>query len=140
MEQRQMIPFERKDSSQHLAEDEILDNEVMPLSDEEEDDNEDSEIEEEDEGGIGVRAGDDLSSDFEDGNEEQEEDVGDQWGKRKRTYYSTDYVDSEIVSSDEEGISWVRLCPGISYLSCDFSERGRGGGVIDAKEEAKGAK
>src|SRR3546814_11171906 len=34
-----------------------------------------------------------------------DEDEGERWGKRRRTYYNTDYVDSEIVSSDDEGNS-----------------------------------
>lgn len=83
-----------------------------------------------------------LGSDFEQEEGEEDEDIGDRWGKRKRTYYNTDYVDSEIVSSDDEG-SRPSSPPSSSPSYIDHtstSSQGRGrGGVVDAEEEAQRA-
>lgn len=100
-----MVPLEKAKVSK-AEEDEILENEVMALDEGEEDeegeDGMDMEEEDEDEDDDGMPF---ESDDEDDEEEEDEEDVGDRWGKRRRTYYNTDYVDSEIVSSDVEGPS-----------------------------------
>ena len=62
----------------------------------------------------------------------EEGDVGANWGKRRRAYYHADYVDSEIISSDEEG------APQPDSFSAHLRLSGGGGarGAVAPEEEA----
>lgn len=70
--------------------------EQLDSDDEEEDEESDDEM------GDVMEGEDDESSDYWSDEKERGDDE-DGWGSRKNIYYGTDYVDDEIISSDEEG-------------------------------------
>lgn len=90
----------------------MLENEMYGLSSEEDiddedlsDDDDDGEemMSDEDEG----EGSEDESSDYwsdEGGKERKDYDEDGRWGTKKNIYYGTDYVDDEIISSDDEGL------------------------------------
>lgn len=132
MDQRGFVDFNTPKEKNNIKE--MLDNEVLALpsqSDSEEYNDFDSD---EDMGDLGDEvSGDEISGDEssdywsdEKGDGESKEDTG-RWGKSKRTYYGTDYVDDEMISSDEEGM-FLFPHQGLLLISNSFGRRTRSSG------------